>query len=223
MYRPMIERTRRARGVLFLLGMLCVPAVTLANSIVVGNHNLQPNQAGQVVSLFMTGTDTYSNSDVGFLINGGVAGAPIITHVFGDTTAAIPSANLAGSIWEGGQAGIGVSFPDGTSTAGTGFQTIAAFATPGFTPSTANGIYVTLTFSTIGVAPGVYSFSLTDHPTRPPELLLGVDENLEPVLVPFDITNGTLTVVPEPTSLVLALFALAGLAVAARRARRSAR
>lgn len=191
-----------------------MPAVALANSIVVGNHNLQPNQAGQVVSLIMTGTDAYKNSDLGLLINGGVAGAPVVTHVFGATAGAIPIANLAGSIWENGQAGVGGTFPDGTASVGTGFRTIAGFETVGQSSSTASGIYVTLTFSTIGVAPGVYSFSLTDHPGFETALFFGVDpETFDPISVPLDILNGTLTVVPEPTSMMLGAIGMFGISI----------
>ena len=221
MYRQFVDRTRRARRVLFFLGMLCMPAVALGNSIVVGNHNLAPNQTGQVISLFMTGTDAYKNSEMRILINSGVAGAPVITHVFGDTDGAIFTPNMAGSLWENGSAGIAGNFPNGTTSVGTGLQTLASFATPGFTPSTANGIYVTLTFDTTGVAPGVYSFSLADLPL-PTELLFGIDEQNEEIPVPLDIVNGTLTVVPEPASLMLGLFAMVGLAVVTIRSRRRA-
>jgi hypothetical protein len=221
MDRSKIEWTRRARRVVFFLGTLCVPAAALANSIVVGNHNLQPNQAGQVVNLIMTGSDGYNTSDFGLLINGGLAGAPVVTHVFGVTTGtAFSAADLAGSIWEGGGGGIGSQFPYGTANVGTGRETIAALYTAGFTSSTASGIYVSLTFNTAGVAPGVYSFSLTENPVWPTRMFSGLDDELEPIPVPLDIINGTLTVVPEPASMMLGLFAIVGLAVVTIRSQR---
>jgi hypothetical protein len=223
MFRFMIERSRRVRRVAFFWGMLCcMPALALGNSIVVGNHDLQPNQAGQVISLYMTGTDAYKNADIGIFINGGVAGAPLVTHVFGDTLSGIPAANLVGSIWAGGMGGVGINFPDGTTAVGTGLQTISAFQTAGFgSPSTANGIILTLTLDTTGVAPGVYTLSLTDHPSWETLLLFGVDEEtFEPIVVPLDILNGTLTVVPEPASVLLALTGLIGLLFVTRRGAR---
>jgi hypothetical protein len=221
MNRSSIDGTRAARRVLFFLGLLCMPAVAPANSIVVGNHDLVPGQAGQVVTLFMTGTDAYVASDLYMLINNGSPGAPVITHVFDTTIAAIPTANFVGSIWEGGSGGVVVTPPDGTTSAGTGLSTGAAFFTPGIVPSTSSGIYVRLTFDTTGVLPGVYSFSLTDNPSySPTTVTAGLDpETFMPIFIPLTIVNGTLTVVPEPSSVMLGLFAMFGLAVVAIRSR----
>src|SRR5262245_7244242 len=112
MYHPSIDQARLLRRVVFCLGLLCMPAIVRDSSIVVGNHLLQPNQAGQKISLYMTGNDEYTDGNFGFLINGGLPIAPVITHVFGHIGGAIPTANLAGSIWEGGQGGVGATFPD---------------------------------------------------------------------------------------------------------------
>lgn len=199
--------------------LLALSPLARANSIVVGNHNLLPNTPGQVVNLMVTGTDQYNSFDLKSFINGGLAGGPAISHVFGDPAAAIPATNLVGSVWEGGNGGIGVNYPEGTTTVGSGYQTFATFTTLMGELTTANGIVVSLTFDTTGVAPGVYSFSLTDGPMGPTAMFAGYDlETWEPIVTPLTIVNGTLTVVPEPASLVTAALAIAGLlAVAIRR------
>jgi hypothetical protein len=165
----------------------------------------------------MMGNDAYGAADIGMWINGGVAGAPVITHVFGDTAGAIPTANLAGSIWAGGQAGIYL-FPNGTTSGGSGLETGAAFQTPSFTPSTNEGIFITLTFDTTGIAPGVYSFSL-NNPNFTNNFYGALDENFDPIPTPLTVLDGTLTVVPEPASVMLGSFAIAGLALVATRSR----
>jgi hypothetical protein len=200
--------------------MLCLPTVSLANTIVVGDHVLQPNQAGQVISLYMTGSDAYGFSTVRTFINGDVAGAPVISHVFGTIVSTIPGANLTGSIWEGGAAGVYNSPPYATASIGDGLQTGATFQLSNpLDPSTTPGLYVTFTFDTTGVAPGVYSFSLTDSPIGPTEIFSGLTPDLEPIPTPLEIINGSLTVVPEPGSLALALAAMAGMAFVAIRNR----
>ena len=79
----------------------------------------------------------------------------------------------------------------------------------------ASGTLAFLTFDATGVAPGVYTLHLTN-------LTFGIPTDTQPFLSPI-LVNGTVTVIPEPGSIVLALFAAGGLcAVAIRRRRKVA-
>jgi hypothetical protein len=213
------------RRVLLLLGVIVlVPAIAQAAiTITVGTHNLLQNTAGQTVNIMLSGaggSDVYSATDWKSTI---AVGGPPITHVFGDPAGAIPGGNLAGSIWAGGSAGINL-FPDGTTSAGTGRQTAGtSTGTSGGTVNqTTNGIFVTVTVDTTGVSPGLYAFSLTNHPSGTTRLLFWSEDDLDLFDVPgLVIENGFLNVVPEPGTVVLGLFAVAGFAVVAVRRHRA--
>jgi hypothetical protein len=217
-----MKSPQRVCGRLLAIAVLfALSPLARGNTIVVGNHNLLPNTPGQVIHLTMTGTDLYSGFDLLLLINGGSPGGPAVTHVFGQTISAIPTENLAGSVWEGGLGGVAVNNPVGTTAVGTGYETMAIFATTSFPGLTSgSGIVATLTLDTTGVAPGVYSFSLTDNPVGQSKLHAGIDlGTFDPIYAPLTIFNGTLTVVPEPASVITAALALAGLLIVARRRR----
>jgi PEP-CTERM motif len=214
------------RVFLLLAVIVCVPAFAQAAiTITAGNHILLANTAGQPINIMLTSTagSIYSGTDMRTTI---AAAGPVITHVFGDPAGVItPLAAYSGSVWANGSAGIGGS-PDGTAPGDTGRRVIGAFATPGFSNSSASGIYATLTIDTTGVAPGVYAFSLSNHPNGATGVILTNEETFEPENIPdLVLVDGTLTIpqVPEPGSIVLGLFAVAGLAtVAIRRRRRAA-
>jgi hypothetical protein len=211
------------RAFFFLALLLAIPALAQAAvTVTVGNHNLLQNTSGQVINIMLSGaggSDVYSATDWKSTI---AAGGPKITHVFNDTDGAIPGGNLAGSIWAGGSAGINL-FPNGTTTAGTGQQTAGTNTGPsgGTVNQTTNGIFVTLTLDTTGVAPGSYLLSLLNHPDGATKVLFWSEDDIDLFDVPgLVLQNGNLNVVPEPSSVVVGLFAVAGFAfVAARRHR----
>lgn len=208
------------RRILFCLGaLLCVPAIADAITITAGTHFLDYNQAGQEITITLSGasaTETYGGSDLRTLI---AAGGPVISHVFADTGGMIPGIKLIGSIWEGGQGGI-AHVPDGTAPADGGQRVTAGFETPAFSASSTNGTYAVLTIDTRGITPGTYAFSLSDHPNGPTTLLEGVDEVPNGVPVEnLELVNGFLVVTPEPGSVVMGLFAVAWLAAIAFRRR----
>ena len=214
------------RQILLCLGVFfCAPAIANAITITAGTHYLNYNQAGQDITLTLSGAggaDTYTHSDLLATIG---AGGPVVTAVFGDIGGAIPGANLAGSIWAGGGAGIANS-PDGTAPTDSGQRLFAAFNTPGGAPTSANGTYAVLTLDTTGVAPGIYALSLTGFPiivagSNDTRLYNGLDDLLEPIPANFTLENGFLVVMPEPGSVLLGLFAVAGFAVIAAQRRRA--
>ena len=207
------------RILLFLAVLLSVPAIAQAAIVITaGVHPLLANTAGQKINVNLKANgEFYTDGNMRLLI---AAGGPVVTHVFNDTDGAIPGANLAAAIWVGGSAGIG-GVADGTTTTGTGRRTTASFLTAGGgTPQNTDGIFATLTLSTVGIAPGTYSFSLTAHPNGASDLFNGLDEFDEPIPTNLQMVNGSLTVVPEPGSMVLGLFAVAGLATVAIRRHR---
>jgi hypothetical protein len=206
------------RRFFLLLGLLlAMPAFAQASLISMqGTGQLLPNTPGQIITLLISGSDTYTDSNLRSSINGGVGGAPAVSAVFGDSALTIPGANLAGSVWVNGLAGI-ASNPNGTTSDSSGLLVIAGFATPGFSPINTAGIYATLTVSTVGVAPGVYSFSLAGT-----DLFNGLNEDFEGIPVELQFAPMSLSIVPEPSSVVLGLFAAAGMAAVVIRRRRNA-
>jgi hypothetical protein len=183
-----------------LLMAFSVPMVAQANVLSLqGDGTLLPETAGQQLVLLISGTDFYSDSELFFTINGGVGPAPAVTHVFGDPQGAIPTANLAGSVWANGAAGIAQD-PGGTTSSGSGLLTHSAYTTPGFVSKNTAGIYVVLTITTVGVPAGDYPVSLAGT-----VLNNGLDEfTFEVIPAPLELPDITLTVVPEPSACVMA-------------------
>jgi hypothetical protein len=181
-----------------------------------GSGELLPNAAGQQITLLMSGSDFYTNSNIYLKINGGVGPAPRVTHVFGDVGAAIdPYSLLDGSVWQGGQGGISLA-AEGTYPGGSGLNMLTFYVTPQLQPQNNAGVFLKLTVSTVGVPAGSYAMDLTGT-----ELINGLNAELEPIFAPLELTNITLTVVPEPSSYLLALLGVA--AILTVRVRRSAR
>jgi hypothetical protein len=196
--------------------VVCVAAVAPAITISAGDHVLLPNMPGQDIDMYLSGAggaDVYSDASMRTTI---AVGGPFVTAVFNDTGGTIPAGNLAASIWAGGSGGIPGS-PDGVNPPDTGQRTRASFVGAGGVTMNqgTNGIFATLTLSTVGVSPGSYTLSLTSHPIGS-SVLFYWDEGLgDSGVVPGVVfENGTLTVVPEPASLVLGLVALGALAAA---------
>ena len=208
------------RRVFLLLGLiLALPVLANASTIAPQDGavvNLLPNTAGQVVNLLISGSDFYTDSNFQMTINGGVGPAPAVEAVFGDTGALIsPGTLLNGSVWQNGTGGI-TGAPNGTTFDSSGLTTGAGFQTPGTAPQSTAGIYIALTVTTVGISGGDYIVSLAGT-----DLNNGLDpETFEPLPVQLDAQNFTLHVTPEPSSVVLGLFAAAGVAAAVIRRRR---
>lgn len=208
------------RRVFLLLGLLlATPLVANANTISLQGGpvvQLIPNTPGQVITLLLSGSDLYSSSDVAMQINGGVGPAPFVTAVFGDTGGLISPASLyAGSIWAGGNAGI-TGDPNGTSPTSSGLTTGAGFGTPAFAEQNTNGVFMTLTVSTVGIGPGQYPLTLDGT------IMTWITAEFDEIPVPLQFSPMTLSIVPEPSSVVLGLFAAAGMAAVVVRRRRAA-
>jgi MYXO-CTERM domain-containing protein len=199
--------------------MLALPAFAQASVVTITGNNLVAETSGQVVTFLITGTDAYVAVDWVSSINGGVGPAPAVELVFNDPAAAIPGANLAGSVWAGGSAGINLP-PAGTTADSSGLSTGGSLQQAGAASTTAEGVFLTLTVSTVGVPAGDYILSFDGT-----VLNNGLDpDTFEPIVVPLQMGPFLLSipVIPEPSSIVLGLFAAAGLAAVVVRRRRAA-
>jgi len=195
--------------------VLCLTAVAQAiPTIVVGNHNLLPNQAGQSVPLLVSGigANEVNGITLSVMVNdGGIAyggtPGPIITGMDFDSG---PTIWVPPSVPSGHNAP--ATFFD-NQLASANFLTVSGFVT------VANGLVATLIIDTTGFGPGVYDLQL---------LGFALEENVGNTgfignITAESITNGTITIVPEPSSVVLGLFAVAGLGAVAIRKRRARR
>ncbi len=229
------------RRVVLLMGLLLLlpTGAQAVTTITVGNWNLVPGLAGQFaeavlgvpnagapIALIGVGADSVDGMDFRNYINGGVVGGPFIDGIdFGGAAGGIegaPTAVLSASHLfpqPGMFLGLALS-PDGTSFTGdSGLTTAGGMLSLAGPKVSGSAPYSSYSFSTVGVAPGVYSWSLT-HAT------LGVTTYLTgfgTVPVSTILIDGTITVVPEPGSIVLCLFGVAGIAVVAIRRKRGRR
>lgn len=195
---------RAKSGIAAIALLLFVVGAAQASSIVVGTHILALDTPNQQVDLYIFGTDHINAIDLFMTINGGIGPAPIVTAV-----------DIVGP---------------GTLLAGNNFVNFLAapWNLPGLQPAViavpttgtvvANGLLARVTFSTVGIPLGLYTWSLTDHDLGATDI--GTDENGETVYP--TITNGLIWLDPEPSSLVLGSIMLLslGLATARSHARR---
>lgn len=198
------------RRVVLALGLLlCVPAIAqAASSIVVGNHVLLPNTAGQNINLNVTGNDNIGAVDLFMVINGGTGPAPIVT-----AANVVAPGTIFGSVANSGLGLFGAPNNPPSLTPATATTTASGTVV-------SNGLLAVITFDTTGIPAGVYSWALTGHPLFG-DTDFGTDENFD--FIYPTVTNGTLTIVPEPASVVMGLFAAAGVGVVAIRKRRARR
>ncbi len=184
--------------------LVCLASAALATpNIVLTNYIMPAGTTGNAIDVFVTGGDAVQG--LGFIIdsNDNQPGGPIITAV-----------DIVGpdTIFFGNNTGQGGSPPPPATkvkqTTTTASGTVSA-----------NGVLGHVTFSTVGVLAGVYDLRMTGMATA------GGGSRTDFAGIAPTITNGTITVVPEPSSVVLGLFSLAGLsaiAIRKRRARRTA-
>jgi hypothetical protein len=208
-FRQMGQPMRKA---LAIFAMLFVPVVAQASTIsLLGGGNvipMLPNTSGQTATFLISGTDPYVAVDMQMTINGGVGPAPFVTHIFGDTGGVITPAGLyAGSVWVNGSLGITLP-PNGTSFDSSGLTPGGGFQTPGGVSITTEGIFLTITFSTVGVFPDQFLYPLSFEGTV---LNNGLDENFEPIVVPFDAPTFFIGNIPEPATYVMASMGIVAL------------
>lgn len=173
---------------------------TAAPTITAGNHLLLPNTPGQIVPLLASGegaADLLAGADLFLVIGGGTAG-PVATgfDIVG------PGTIFSGN--NNGQQDFGAPYiPPG--------RELAAFVTTLSGTVAPNGVLAYLTLDTTGITSGNFSLSLTSDVIGPSILYAAGG-------APTILLDGTLSVVPEPSTVVLALFgAVSVTAMAIRR------
>lgn len=208
---------------LVVLTLACANSTTLASVISVQGGpvvTLLPNTAGQQVTLWLSGSDPYFDTDLRTTINGGVGPAPRISAIFGIPSFYIYDASLAGSIWSGGGGGIIGSFPNGTSDeaaangwedieGSTGLQTSATFSTQSSIARNTAGVYAIFNITTVGVPVGDYTLSLAG--TQLFNYVEVEELDFQRVPVPLQLAPITLSIVPEPSAYALVAIGLIGL------------
>jgi hypothetical protein len=206
---------------------LAASAQAATFTITVGNYDLLPNTPGQKIPLYVTGivprADAISPSNPGNVTgielsvaigDGGVAyggePGPLISSIDVDS---------GPTIWVAPQSPFGHNSP---STYYEGQLANVNFLTTEGYVNVTGGLFATLIIDTTGFNDGTYSLRLDGSPSivdnMSPTTLLGVAR----AGVPRDVTNiiyeyyggkaGQITIVPEPSTVVLAAIGLIGLA-----------
>lgn len=188
-------RFSRAALLLFALIAAAAPSVQATPTINVGNISLLPETDNQIVTLVVSGGDSVTGFDLRAQINDGKGPNP--EPVFKAVGFS------GGTIWDAHPVtptgGPVVQFPQDA-------QASVVFNLTGDAVS-ATGNLVNLTISTVGFDSGTFPLMLasTDD-IRADSAFIGIGG----LTIPASITNGTLTITPEPASPVL-LGAIVGL------------
>jgi hypothetical protein len=201
---------------------LCASAHATVTVSVGGPYVFTENTVGNIVLLTATGGDAVAGANYVLSIDTEIdAGLPLITAVDLE----------AGTIWAANNDGQVNTDPVGNAN-GPGVLTVPGSRYRGSIITdagtvTATGLLGTFTISTVGVAPGIYPLYLQKNVGTPMSIF-----NFAPTAVTrADFTTDEnvhyieVVAIPEPASIVLGIFAAAGLSVVVlrrRRARKSA-
>lgn len=193
--------------------LFAVAAVAQAETVVVvGAHLLLPNTPGQTIQIQVTGGDPVQG--VNFIAVVGDGGAGGTTPLPGtDVGPGITADILTGTIFALSNTGSSNGNP-GQVDFGPMIAVYSTTTNTAVSPTVnASGLLATIVIDTTGFNGGSWGLNLTGTPAGDTDF----------AGLPINITNGSISIVPEPTSLVLGLFAAAGLgAVAIRRRARKA-
>lgn len=173
--------------VLLAVAAVCAPLPAIAQpTIVVGDHNLQPDTAGQEIKVFVTGGQAIDTLNLNVQIEDGLDG-PTIQDVDA----------IEGTIFD-------------ANNDGGQFDTLAdprLFAatvlTEFGTAVPADGLLATIFIDTTGLDSGTFDLKLAD--TFNGDTDFGVDSGFAPIIA--EVTNGRITIVPEPATALLAMAA----------------
>lgn len=194
------------------IGLVCTLHSAQGATIVVGSHFLLANTANQPIDISVIGSETNVQGveiDAMVADGGPLAGGTIVgPKINGDllTPGAIFAINNTGVV-------------DGNSSANPGIfgpqLLVISTTTTGTSVVTDNGLLVRLLIDTTGFNIGTWTLRLDTSPDNGPTFF-GLQSGGS---APLQITPGSITIVPEPSSLVLAAFAVVGLISVWRRRR----
>ena len=185
-----------------LLGLavsLSLVASASATTIAVGDHNLLANTPNQIVQIYAEGADQVAGFNLRAQIGADGADA--------SASPKFTSMDYSGAIWGASSAytlmGAG---PDG----GGKYGDKAVILNGAGSTVTGSGLIVTLVIDTTNFSSGTFALDLADTDWGQDSDFSGDSAT---------ITNGTITVIPEPGT--LSLLALGGLAMIRRRRRKA--
>ncbi len=171
--------------------LVCQPSSAMAlTAITVGDYFMPAGTAGNQISVFVTGGDAVPELNFIMDSNNNVAGGPIITAV--DIVG-------PGTIFFGNNTGqLGVPAPPATKIKQT-TTTVSGTVL-------ANGLLGHVTFSTVGISPGKYNLRMANMAAASGGSATNFSSSFPNVI------NGSITVVPEPSALILPVVGFIGLA-----------
>ncbi len=188
----------RSFGLSFAILVCSTPAALATPAIVLGNYVMPTNTTGNVIDVFVTGGDVVQGLNFVMDVNNNQPGGPVITAIDIVGPGTIFGPNNTGQV---------------NPNPPPAFKVKATTTTASGTVS-ANGLLAHVTFSTIGMQPGVYPLRMTGMATAGG----GTATNFAGIAA--NITNGTIGM-PEPSTLALAALGLTGLAACAWRRSRA--
>jgi hypothetical protein len=196
------------RRVVLLVGLLlCVPAMLMASTVTVSpGPNPISAAAGQVVTVGISGGESIDGVQLDVELQAGLISALDLVG--------------AGTVFAGATQGDSVAFPTIHQNSGTAVNSAA--------PKVGTGLEARITIDATGLLAGTYFIHIDgalDGGGGPSDVFSGAAfDSLSPTLI-----NGVFTIAgiptPEPSSIVLGLFAAAGLGmvmIRKHRARRAA-
>ena len=165
-----------------LAGLLISPTLLLADAtIVIGNNPLQPNTPNQPVQIYVSGVPAVAGLNLNAQIGDGWAiGTPVFSSV-NLTSGTLFSSNNSGPSDIGSIPGLAMY----------------SILTNSGSISGGSGLLATLYVDTTGLNSGTFALSLGDTLNGATTFLTETGE------APITITEGTLTVVPEPAGLAI--------------------
>jgi hypothetical protein len=214
--------------------LLCLPVAAQSAAINVGSHLLLPNTPNQQVPIFVTGTELVNGVDLLATV-GNVASPSNVLSPAADHSPTITNADIIGAAGFPatiltGQAGVPTNPQPATATSRTVWYGDTT-ATLNFT-ALDNGVFGTLVFDTTGIFAGALQKTWALRLGQGNSVDIGtgstsdlgtndVGDPFVPMIVDGNVFIAA-AIIPEPSSIVLALFAAAGLADVAICRRRSA-
>ena len=209
---------RTFSGLLGVALLIISVNVTNASTITVGSHHLLPETANQpiVVSIAHDGATTEAARGMNLRAQIGDGNGLSSEPAFHGTLGSFGGLDLTGSIWDGLAGGSTVS---GNGVPRTGFGSLGSVDLTSDNPSenvSTNGTLLTLLVDTTGFGtPDTFDLSLSGTALGD-TTLVAADGT---AFAPLDIVNGSITIVPEPSSIFLGLIAMSFLVWPSRRRR----
>jgi hypothetical protein len=186
--------------------LVAFPAIAQATiTITVGNHNLLPNTAGQTVDILVStdASEGVNSMDLSIIENNFVGGGPVMTALLLDDAATIWAASPSTQFG-------GIDPPSDTEL----FNSVAVDSTSTNVPL--SGVLARIIVDTTGIPVGSYPLEIgRQDGSIGPTTLFATTGQLSPIII-----EGSLNIVPEPSSVVLGMFGVAALGMVVIRRRR---